>query len=292
MGERQCVTCHRCQQEHVGHGFLEERAHTPLHLKCNLLQSQTSPLLGYTDLGVYRLRFRARMVLWCLLVLQTPLQRAAGLGKNERETEKASSWVVPICIKATARLGMDSCSLRTASAVPSTGCSGAAPSSVMDAIVPPPGLGGGGEGRGGLWVSPELPAGGGCCCPRLPLPPRAPLRTGPGRGSAESGPVHPGGSGPIPPPAAEGGGKGAGDGGDAWERGAHHWAGGRGGKECKGVSPLLPICAPIACVQEGTSLLRGTRFGTAACPISCRSLSMPLLADKPPRAMAAVALCL
>lgn len=174
---------------------------------------------------------------------------------------------------------------------PSTGCSGAAASSVMDAIVPPPGLAGG-KGRGGLWVSPELPAGGGCCCPRLPLPPRAPLRTGPGRGSAESGPVHPGGSGPIPPPAAEGGGKGAGDGGDAWERGAHHWAGGRGGKECKGVSPLLPICAPIACVQEGTSLLRGTRFGTAACPISCRSLSMPLLADKPPRAMAAVAFCL
>ncbi|XP_052524968.1 protein SMIM45 isoform X2 [Tympanuchus pallidicinctus] len=76
----------------------------------------------------------------------------------------------------------------------------------MDAIVPPPGLGGGGrEGRGGLWVSPELPAGGGCCCPRLSLPPRAPLRTGPGRGSAESGPVHPGGSGSIPPPVAEGG---------------------------------------------------------------------------------------
>lgn len=233
------------------------------------------------------------MVLWCLLVLQTPLQRAAGLGKNERERERkqaagsfpSASKLLPDWewIRAVSEplLPLSQYRLQRGCSQLGDGCN-----------CPSSGFGGGGEGRGGLWVSPELPAGGGCCCPRLPLPPRAPLRTGPGRGSAESGPVHPGGSGPIPPPAAEGGGKGAGDGGDAWERGAHHWAGGRGGKECKGVSPLLPICAPIACVQEGTSLLRGTRFGTAACPISCRSLSMPLLADKPPRAMAAVALCL
>lgn len=175
---------------------------------------------------------------------------------------------------------------------PSTGCSGAAPSPVVDANGPSSGFGGRG-GRGALG-EPRAPRGR-----RLPLSPppsaarcRPALRFAPAPAEAarRAAPFIPGGAAPSRRPrprkeVREGGGAG----GDAWERGAHLWA---GGESCKAVRPLPPICAPIACVHAGTSPLRGHRFGTAACPISCRPLSVPLRAASPPRAMAAAALCL
>lgn len=167
---------------------------------------------------------------------------------------------------------------------PSTGCSGAAPSSVVDAIVSPPGLEGG-EKRGAL-DEPRAPRGR-----RLPLSPppaAAPLSASHRHRQRQRGErlrSSRGGAAPSRrsrPREEVRGRRMSGEGGRCMGTGCPPPAwGGRGGS-CKGVSPLLSICAPIACVQEGTSLLRGHRFGTAACPISCRPLSMPLLAEGPP----------
>lgn len=273
-------------------GFLR-RGLAPLHLTCNLPQSQTLPLLGYRDLGVYGLRFGAQMVLRCLLALQILLQRAAGLEKKPHKTKRKRAavafpspsklppgweWIHAV---SESLLPVSQYRLQRGCTQPGGGC--------KRSLLRVWGEGGPG-GSGGAPGAPREEAAAVPASLRRSLPPRAPLRTGTGRGSAESGPVHPGGSGPIPPPAAEEGGKGGGGaGGDAWERGAHLWP---GGESCKAVRPLPPICAPIACVHAGTSPLRGHRFGTAACPISCRPLSVPLRAASPPRAMAAAALCL
>ncbi|XP_015716877.1 uncharacterized protein LOC107313268 isoform X2 [Coturnix japonica] len=77
---------------------------------------------------------------------------------------------------------MDSCTLRTASAsIPAPPAAGLHPARCWMQLVPPPDLG----GSGGAPVAPREEA---ACVPaslRRSLPPRAPLSTGTGRGSAE-----------------------------------------------------------------------------------------------------------
>lgn len=186
-----------------------------MHLTCNLPQSQTLPLLGYRDLGVYGLRFGPRMVLRCLLALQILLQRAAGLEKKPHKTKRKRAavafpspsklppgweWIHAV---SESLLPVSQYRLQRGCTQPGGGC--------KRSLLRVWGEGGPG-GSGGAPGAPREEAAAVPASLRRSLPPRAPLRTGTGRGSAESGPVHPGGSGPIPPPAAEEGGKGGGGG--------------------------------------------------------------------------------
>ncbi|XP_021239251.1 uncharacterized protein LOC110391560 isoform X2 [Numida meleagris] len=140
------------------------------------------------------------MVLWCLLALQTPLQRAAGLKKRiMKRNQAAGSFPSPsnllpgwewIHAVSEPLLPASRYWLRRGCSQPGAGCNW---SLLRDW----------GGGSGGAPGAPREEAAAVPASRRRSLPPRVPLRTGTGSGSAESGPVHPGGSSPIPPPEAE-----------------------------------------------------------------------------------------